>query len=55
MGFARVWRSAFWELFSIALPLQLRNTVVLAAALSFVGSSVLFLALFHAVAPHCNK
>jgi hypothetical protein len=44
-----LWSSALWELFSIAVPLRLQNTVVIAGALSFVASSALFLAFFRAV------
>jgi hypothetical protein len=54
-GVAQVWRSAFWELLSIAVLGQLGSSVVIAAVLSFTGSSALFLVLFRAVAPHCNK
>jgi hypothetical protein len=54
-GFARVWNAAIRELFSVALPLQMRSSTALAMALSFVLSSVLFLAFFRAIPPACIK
>jgi len=54
-GVSRVWRGAVWELFSVAVPLQMRSSVVIAAALSFLGSSALGLAFFRAVSFPCNK
>jgi hypothetical protein len=45
----RVGFTAAWEVVSVAAPLQLRNSVVIAAALSLVSSSALFLAFFRAV------
>src|SRR5271168_1617503 len=51
VGVFRVWLTAWWEVMSVAAPLQLRNPVVIAAALSSVISSVLFLAFFRAVSP----
>jgi hypothetical protein len=44
-----VWQTAAWEIMSVAVPLQLRNSIMIAAALSFVLSSVLCLAFFRAV------
>jgi hypothetical protein len=44
-----LWRSALWELLSVAAPLRLQNAAVIAGALSFVASSLLFLAFFRAV------
>lgn len=44
-----LWRSALWELLSVAAPLRLQNAAVIAGALSFVASSILFLAFFRAV------
>jgi hypothetical protein len=49
MGMVRVGVTAAWEVVSVAAPLQLRNSVVIAAALSLVSSSALFLAFFRAV------
>lgn len=48
-GSLRAGLNACWEIVSVAVPLQLENSVVIAATLSFVSSSVLFLALFRAV------
>jgi hypothetical protein len=55
LGVSRVWRGAVWELFSIAVPLQMRSSIVVAAALSFLGSSALSLAFFRAVSFPCSK
>lgn len=41
--------TAFREIVTVALPLQLKNSVVIAGLVSFVSSSLLFLALFRAV------
>ena len=49
LGLVRVALIAAWEVMSVAAPLQLHNSIVIAAALSFVSSSALFLALFRAV------
>jgi hypothetical protein len=54
-GVCRVGRGAVWELFSIAVPLWTRRSIVVAAALSFVGSSILCLAFFRAVSFPCGK
>jgi hypothetical protein len=48
-GSLRVAFTAGWELLSVAIPSQLQNSVVIAATLSFVSSSALFLGLFRAV------
>jgi hypothetical protein len=48
-GMVSLWGSALWELLSVAAPLRLCNTTVIAGALSFVASSALFLAFFRAV------
>jgi hypothetical protein len=48
-GMVSLWGSALWELLSVAAPLQLCNTTVIAGALSFVASSALFLVFFRAV------
>ena len=57
VGIVPVWRSALWELLSVAVPLQLqpRSSIVIAMALSFLWSSALFMALFRAVSPTCGK
>jgi hypothetical protein len=54
-GGLAVWRLALWELFSVAIPLQLQNRFVVATGLSLLGSFSLFALMAHAVAPHCNK
>ena len=46
-----VWQTAAREIISAAVPLQLRSSIVIAAALSFVLSSILCLAFFRAVSP----
>jgi hypothetical protein len=48
-GVAGVWLTAGWEIVRVALPLQLRNPALIAAALSFVSASMLTLAFFRAV------
>jgi|SRR5690242_16585027 len=54
-GFAWVWSSAIKELFSVAFPMQLRSSTVIAAAMSFVLSSVLFIVFFRSVSSPCIK
>jgi len=54
-GIVRVWRSALWELISVAVPLQFQRSIVVAVLLSAVASSVLFLAIFRATSLHCSK
>jgi len=44
-----LWRSALWELLTVAAPLRLQNAPLIAGALSLVASSILFLAFFRAV------
>ena len=44
-GIFRLWACALRELFTVALPLQLRNSVVIASAASLVGTSLIYLAL----------
>jgi hypothetical protein len=46
-----VWQTAAWEIISAAVPLQLRSSIMIAVALSFVLSSILCLAFFRAVSP----
>ena len=45
----RVAFTAGWEVLSVAVPSQLQNSVVIAATLSSLSSSALFLGLFRAV------
>jgi hypothetical protein len=54
-GIVRVWLGAVAELFSVAMPLQLRSTIVLAMSLSFLWSLALFIALLRATTPACCK
>ena len=54
-GVVRVWRSAAGEIFSVAIPLQLRSSMVVAMALSFLWTSALFLALLRVMSPPCSK
>jgi hypothetical protein len=55
LGLVRVWRTAVAEIFSVAVPLQMRSSIVLAMSLSFLGSFALFIALLRATVPACNK
>jgi hypothetical protein len=48
-GAASLWRSALWELLTVAVPLRLASNAVMAGAISFLASSLLFLAFFRAV------
>jgi hypothetical protein len=51
LGVARVWRSAVGEVFSVAVPLQLRSPIVIATSLSLLLSIV---AVFDAMTHVCN-
>jgi hypothetical protein len=53
-GVSRVWRSAVTEVFSVAVPLQLKNSIVVATALSLLCSSVLFATIYHAMTHVCS-
>lgn len=53
-GVARVWRSALAEVFSVAVPLQLQSSIVVATPLSLLSSFALFMAIFHAISHVCN-
>ena len=53
-GVARVWRSALSEVFSVAVPLQLQSSIVVATSLSLLSSFALFMAIFHAMSHVCN-
>lgn len=44
-----LWRSALWELLTVAVPCRLSSNEVLAGALSFLASAALFLVFFRAV------
>ena len=54
-GVVRVWRSALGEVFSVALPLQLQNSIVVAISLSFLCSSALFMTIFRAMTHECGS
>jgi len=53
-GVARVWRSALAEVFSVAVPLQLQSSIVVATSLALLSSLALFMAVFHAMTYVCN-
>ncbi len=53
-GVARLWRSVLGEVFSVAVPLQLQSSIVVATSLSLLGSFALFMAVFHAMASVCS-
>lgn len=55
VGVMRVWRTAIRELFSVAVPLQLRSSIVLAMFLSFLWSFALFVTVLRATTPACCK
>src|ERR1700756_518415 len=48
-GVVRVWRSALTEVFSVAVPLQLQSSIVVATTLALLSSFVVFMAVFHAM------
>jgi hypothetical protein len=54
-GVARVWRSALKEVFSVAVPLQLQNSIVISISLSFLCSSALFVTIFRAMTHVCDS
>lgn len=54
-GVVRVWGRVLWELVSVAIPLRLAEPIVIATAVSALATSVLFLAFFRSIAPHCAK
>jgi hypothetical protein len=53
-GVARVWGSALGEVFSVAVPLQLQSSIVVATSLSLLSSFALFMAIFHAMSDVCD-
>jgi len=53
-GVARVWRSAVGEVFSVAVPLQLRSPIVVATSLALLSSLSLFVVIFCAMTHVCN-
>lgn len=48
-GMFSPWRSALWELLTVAVPSRLASNVVMAGMISFLASSLLVLAFFRAV------
>lgn len=48
-GLAASWRSAVWELITVAGPSHLVNPTVIAGAISLLAASVLFLVFFRFV------
>jgi len=48
-GVTSLWRSALWELLTVAVPLRLASNEAMAGAISFLASTVLLLAFFRAV------
>lgn len=48
-GLGLVWRTALWEVVTLAAPSRLSSCNAIAAALSLLASSVLFLAFFRAI------
>lgn len=53
-GVARVWRTALGEVFSAAVPLQLQNSIVVAASLALLSSFALFAAVIGAMTYVCH-
>ena len=53
-GVARVWWSTLGEVFSVALPLQLRSSFTVATSLSLVWSFAWFMAIFYAMTYVCD-
>jgi hypothetical protein len=48
-GTVQVWRTAVWELLTVAAPLGLQSPALIAAALSLLGSAALCAAFLRAV------
>jgi hypothetical protein len=53
-GVARVWRSAVTEVFSVAVPLQLRNPIVITVSLSMLWTIALFITIYQAMTHVCK-
>ena len=53
-GVVRVWRLALAEVFSVAVPLQLRSSSVVATSLAMLSSTALFIAIFYAMTHVCT-
>jgi hypothetical protein len=53
-GVARVWWSTLGEVFSAALPLQLRSSIMVAMSLSLVWSFAWFMAILYAMTYVCD-
>src|ERR1700746_183398 len=54
-GVARVWRFALAEVFSVAVPLLLQSSIVVATSLALLLSFALFMAVFHAMTYVCGE
>src|SRR5437016_12723716 len=54
-GVVRVWRFALAEVFSVAVPLQLQSSSVVATSLSLLCTFDLFLAIFLAISQLCHR
>lgn len=48
-GLVSLWSTTLWDVVCVAVPMRMRDTTVIAGALSFIASSALFLAFFRAV------
>ena len=48
-GILRVWRFALAEVFSVAVPLLLQSSIVVATSLALLSSCALFMAVIHAM------
>ncbi len=48
-GIVSLWRTALWELASVAVPLRLESSMVIAGALSFLVSSAIAWVFFRSV------
>jgi hypothetical protein len=53
-GVVRAWRSVLGELFSVAVPLQLQRSAVVATSLALLSSLALFMAIAYAITHVCN-
>jgi len=53
-GVARVWRSALAEVLSVAVPLQLGSSAVIATSLALLSSFALFMAILYAMKLGCS-
>jgi hypothetical protein len=54
-GVARVWWAALGEMFSVAVLLQLQNSIAISISLSFLCSSALFITILLAMTHACGS